>query len=184
LRICPPQPIDIGAEVEVTMDLGSGATVALPAVVRHCEAGFPPSVGLQFVGLTGDLERRLAQFLGHSQRRLMPRVRALVALEYRSHGRPQFVEGLARELSPGDIEMVIYERHSPGDRLELKFRLKRQEFRFQARAVDCEGTGGADGSPLRYVVRVSIDDPGPDVEGRFRKAVRELAIERVGLESR
>ena len=41
IRICPPNPIEVGAEVEVKVELGAGNEIILPAVVRHCRP-YPP----------------------------------------------------------------------------------------------------------------------------------------------
>ena len=192
LRICPPEPLLVGSEVEVGLELDPGTVVTITAVVRHCRPvdpvrssagercdGCPSVAGLQFVGIPGDVERQLSQFLGRHQRRLMPRVQAVVPIEYRSHGRRPFVEAVARELSPGDVVLVVYERHVPGDRMELKFRIRRQEFSFQACAVASGTTGEGEGTPSRYVVKAALDEAGEAMEAQFRKAVRDLAIERV-----
>jgi hypothetical protein len=197
LRICHPRPLEVGAEVDLEVELDPSTIVAIPAIVRHCRpigpdgraataftsgerSGCPSFAGLQFAQVTADVERQLSQFLGRHQRRLMPRVHAVVPIEYRSHGHSRFVEGVARELSPGDIVLVVYERHVPGDRLELKLHLRRQDFSFQGCAITCSTTGEEEGPPLRHVVRASINEAGDAVEAQFRKAVRDLAIERVG----
>ncbi len=198
IRICPPKPIEVGAEVEVKVELGAGNEIVLLAVVRHCRP-YPPDArsaqatahggfdadlnsssvaGLQFVRVPGDAERHLSQFVGRHQRRLMPRVHAVVPLEYRSHGAKRFLEAFANELSPGDLVLMARQAHLPGERLELKLRLSRQHFTFDASAVSCETTVEDDGRTVRHFVKVSLDDAGAAVETKFRKAVRELSIDR------
>jgi c-di-GMP-binding flagellar brake protein YcgR len=199
IRICPPNPIEVGAEVEVKVDLGAGYEVVLPAVVRHCRPyppealsplvsatsslgadreSYPSVAGLQFVRVPSDAERHLSQFVGRHQRRLMPRVQAVVPLEYRSHGDRRFLEAYSNELSPGDLVLMARQAHLPGERLELRLRLSRQEFAFHASAVSCETTVEDEGKTVRHLVKVSFDDADAAVEGQFRKAVRELSLER------
>jgi c-di-GMP-binding flagellar brake protein YcgR len=199
IRICPPNPIEVGAEVEVKVELGAGNELILPAVVRHCRPyppdaranlvvahgrfdadpdGSPSVAGLEFVRVPSDAERHLSQFVGRHQRRLMPRVQAVVPLEYRSHSDRRFLEGFATELSPGDLVLMARQPHLPGERLELKLRLSRQHFAFDASAVSCETTVEDDGKTVRHFVKVSFDDADAAVEAKFRKAVRELSIDR------
>jgi hypothetical protein len=192
LCVCPPLPLAVATEVRVKLTL-DGAMVLLSAVVRHTRpvdgggdpnfsklaGGAAPSVtGLQFVEVRGDTERQLSDFIGRHQRRLMPRVQAVVPLEYRSHGLKQFVEGRTHELSPGDIVFVVRQRHLPGDRVELKARLSRQEYIFNGSVVNSRDSD--DGGVPLHVVKVSLDDAGSVIEGQFRKAVRDLAIDRIG----
>ena len=181
------------------MELSAGKEIILPAVVRHCRPYPPdarpapstgdglingdrkssPSVaGLQFLRVPSDAERHLSQFVGRHQRRLMPRVQAVVPLEYRSHGARRFLEAFANEVSPGDLVLMARRAHFPGERLELKVRLSRQDFTFNAAAVSCETTVEDEGKTVRHFVKVSFDDAEAAVEAKFRKAVRELSIDR------
>jgi c-di-GMP-binding flagellar brake protein YcgR len=199
MRICPPNPLEVGAEVEVKVDLGAGTEIILPAVVRHCRPynsgpqsslsiangrsgaglnGWPSVAGLQFLRVPSDVERHLSQFVGRHQRRLMPRVQAVVPIEYRTYGAKHFLEGFANEVSPGDLVLLARQQHLPGERLEMKVRLARQDFRFDASTVACETVIEDDGKTSRYSVKVSFDEAGPAVEEKFRKAVRELSLER------
>jgi c-di-GMP-binding flagellar brake protein YcgR len=181
------------------VQLSAGNEIILPAVVRHCRPYPPdarstlivahgrfdadrnssPSVaGLQFMRVPSEAERHLSQFVGRHQRRLMPRVQAVVLLEYRSHGDRRFLEAFANELSPGDLVLMARQPHLPGERLELKLGLSRQHFAFDASAVSCETTVEDDGRTVRHFVKVSFDDADAAVEAKFRKAVRELPIDR------
>ena len=188
-RACLPAPLDLGTEVQVALELDAGIVVALSAVVRHCRpalsapVGASPALatggesgasitGFQFGEVHADAERRLSQFVGRHQRRLVPRVQAGVLVEYRSHGRAYFIEALASELSPGDIVLAVRENHMPGDHLDLKFRVGHQTFEFSARAVACYNSDEA-----IHVVRASLGDASDLVEGQFRKVVRDLAME-------
>ncbi len=139
---------------------------------------YPSVAGLQFVRVPSDAERHLSQFVGRHQRRLMPRVQAVVPLEYRSHGASRFLEAFASEVSPGDLVLMARQVHLPGERLELKVRLSRQDFTFNAAAVSCETTVEDEGRTVRHFVKVSFEDAAAAVEAKFRKAVRELSIDR------
>jgi hypothetical protein len=198
LRICPPQPLEVGTEVDVKVQLLGGAEVAARAIVRHCRPyGRGPrevqgasvsqsklsNVGLQFLRLPSDVERHLTQFVGYHQRRLMPRVQAVTPVEYRSHGRRQFLEAFAVEVSPGDAVFLAYEAHEPGDPLEVKLRLGRQEYTFSACTLSCDLTTADEGVARRHMIRASFEDSGDAAEAPFRKAVRELAIEKVSSRS-
>jgi hypothetical protein len=239
--ICPPQPLEVGTEVEVKVELDVVTAVTLPAIVRHCRPvdqggnaglthadpdqvqvahtypalpvaagarvsgpdhvhhgpvhydlahpdparlgpareGCPSLTGLQFLHVSSDVERHLYQFVGRNQRRLMPRVRALLPLQYRSHGRRQFVDAVAHELSPGDVALLADERHTPGDLLELRFRLGGQEFGFEACAVSCDTTSQEEGKSSRHLVKAWIGDSGDAIEAQYRKALRGLALDRL-----
>jgi c-di-GMP-binding flagellar brake protein YcgR len=196
LCICPPKPLEVDSEVDVNLQLGSAvvslrAVVSLHAVVRHsrpfcvaancpqleCDA-CPSVTGLQFLEVPSDVERQLDTFIGRHQRRLMPRVQAVVPVEYRSKDRKYFIETGTRELSPGDMVLMVHQAYLPGDRMELKLRLNRQDFVFQACVITCHSTG--DEREHQYNVKVSIDDVDDALEAQFRKAVRDLAVERVG----
>jgi c-di-GMP-binding flagellar brake protein YcgR len=194
LRICPPQPLDVGTELDVKVELAAHTEVTVRAIVRHCHpygrgahenrASLDRDdnlsmVGLQFLGLPSDVERHLTQFVGYHQRRLMPRVQAVTPIEYRSHGRPQFLEAFAVEVSPGDVVFLAYEAHQPGDCLELKLRIGRQDYKFNACTLSCDLTTGDEGVARRHIIRASLEDGGDAAEAQFRKAVRELAIEKV-----
>ena len=119
----------------------------------------------------GEPGRRLHDFIARQQRRLLPRRRVLV--EYRSQGRRYFIESVTRELSPADVLLVVNQQHVPGDAMELKLRLGRENFEFQARVIACDTTGERDGDPV-HTAKASIIDPGDVVEAALRKAVRAL----------
>ncbi len=208
MRVCLPDALEVGQEVALEPVLLNGAVVEALAVVRHCrpylaqtvEVGSrppgafgtrrpspptPPSpkscnytAGLEFVALTGDAERRLTQFVGHHQRRLMPCVHAVTALEYRSPGR-SFVEAFGTDVSPGDLVFKAYEGHVPGEELELRVRLGRQLHHFRTSVLASELVPEEGGAPRRYRVRVSLDVYRGQDEAQFRQAVKELAIERL-----
>ncbi|HTW08373.1 MAG TPA: PilZ domain-containing protein [Acidimicrobiales bacterium] len=190
--ICPSQAIEVGREVDVVLTLGAGNEAAVRAVVRHCRPYAPPGrrtgggpsgaqvsmVGLQFLDVPSDVERHLTQFVGYHQRRLMPRVNAVVPLEYRSHGRNRYVEAFSVEVSPGDVAFLAHELHQPGDAMDLKLRLNRQDYILRGCTLSCT-LSDEDGPAPRHVIRASLQDSGEAVEAAFRKAVRELAIERI-----
>ena len=183
LGTCLPEPIEVGTEVQVRLSLDGGIVVTVPAVARYCRPAAAPAggaaclAGFQFGTVQADVERRLSQFVGRHQRRLMPRVQAGLLVEYRSHGRPYFIEALASELSPGDVVLALRESHVPGDHLDLKFWVGRQTFEFSARAVACYNSDDS-GATVAHVVRASFGDASDVIETHFRKAVRDLAIER------
>jgi len=192
MRICPPKAVQMGAELDLRVELGAQKEVALRGVVRHCKpftgprgtgrlvlpGDQPMSVGLQFVDLRGDLERQLSYFVGHHQRRLMPKVAAVLPADYRSHGHRQFLEVFTKELSPGDVVLNSPEPHLPGDYIELRLRARREAFSFNGRALSCDLAPGRHGSPPRYLVRVFLEDSGDAAGAGFRKVVRELAVEK------
>ncbi|HET9059338.1 MAG TPA: PilZ domain-containing protein [Acidimicrobiales bacterium] len=177
LRAAVPRPLPVGAEVKAEVALGGGRRATVPARVRHCRLGAPAVVGLQFERLAPDIERQLTQFVGTHQRRLMPRVRAVVPIEYRSHGR-NFLEAFATEVSPGDVVFSAHDSHRPGELVDVKIYLSHIEHSFGAHVLSNEEQGEEDG-PRKHVVRLSLGEAAPDVEARFRKAIRELAIERM-----
>ncbi|MGH9107150.1 MAG: PilZ domain-containing protein [Acidimicrobiales bacterium] len=204
LRICLPRPLQVGAEVEAKLVLEHDNEVCLHAVVRHCHpyqdhegsggrSGTAPTsgpgpqmsiVGLQFLGASGEVERHLSNFVGYHQRRLMPRVRAVVPVEYRSHGRSSFLDAFAVEISPGDALVLAPERHLPGDAMELGVRLGRQGYKFNCCVLSCASYPEEEGQGSRRVTRVSFQVGEETAEAQFRRAVRELAIEKVGSRRR
>ena len=139
--------------------------------------------GLQFVRVPSDAERHLSQFVGRHQRRLMPRVQAVVPLEYRSHGDRRFLEAFANEVSPGDLVLMARQAHLPGERLELKVRLSRQDFTFNAAAVSCETTVEDEGKTVRHFVKLSFDDPRGSGRGQVPQS-GPRAVDRPFLEAR
>jgi c-di-GMP-binding flagellar brake protein YcgR len=177
LRAAVPRPLSVGTEVEADLLLSGGRRACMPARVRHCRLGQPALVGLQFGRLAPDVERQLSLFVGAHQRRLMPRVRAVVPVEYRSHGRA-FLEAFASEVSPGDIVFSAHDSHRPGEHVDVKVFLSHLEHSFRAYVLSCD-TPEEQAVPKRYVVRLSLAETSSDAEARFRKAVRELAIERM-----
>ena len=199
LRICPPEPLEVGTELDVQVQLVNGNEVTVRAVVRHCRPYGKPGpptardgkaesshlsiVGVEFLHPAGDVERRLSQFIGYHQRRLMPRVRAVTPLEYRSHGHRQFLEAFSTELSPGDAMFLSPEAHAPGDSMELKLRLRKKDYRFDACTLSCDLSPDEEGAPRRYVVRVFFADGGDAAEAQFRQAVRDLAVEKMASRS-
>jgi c-di-GMP-binding flagellar brake protein YcgR len=201
MRVCPPELLEVGAQVDLTVELSPGQVLVIPAVVRHSQPyagagggsaarpdrdcdGCPSQVGLQFLPLPAPAERHLAQFVAYHQRRLMPRVKTLLTVQYRCERRRQFVEALVNEVSPGDIVLVAHEEHLPGDRLELRLRLGSRDYNFEAHAVSCQTVEvGRDNSP-RHLVKASLDDGGDVAETRYRIAVRDLALEQLGSSAR
>jgi c-di-GMP-binding flagellar brake protein YcgR len=194
MRICPPAPLEIGTEVDLAVELEPGQVLAITAVVRHCQPyagtgdapgarpqsdqdGCPSHVGLQFLNLSARAERQLAQFVAHHQRRLMPRVKTLLTVQYRCESHRQFVEALGNEVSPGDIVFVAHEGHLPGDRLELRLRLGPRNYNFEAHAVSCKTAVVGNDNRVRHVVAASLDECGDGAEAHFRTAVRDLALE-------
>ena len=195
MRVCPPELLAVGTEVELSVDLGPGRGVAIPAVVRHSHPypeaggalgacpkgggdGCPSQVGLQFLQLPAPAERLLAQFVARHQRRLMPRVKTLLTVEYRCQRRRQLVEALVNEVSPGDVVLVAFEDHLPGDRLELRLRLGHRDYNFEGHAVSSKTEVVGD-DRARHLVKVSLDEGVDDAEARFRIAVRDLALEQL-----
>jgi hypothetical protein len=188
LSTCAPMPLEIGTEVRVKLDL-DGDLVLLAGEIRHCrpmdqDLPVPPSdaqqnrvkcpsiMGLRFLGVAGDAERRLNDFVGRHQRRLMPRVQARALIEYRSQGRKYFIETQTKEVSPGDVVLLVNQRHVPGDAMELRMRLGRDDFELLGRAVACTTTGEGEGAPV-HKVKAALGDLSGLVETRLRKAVRD-----------
>ena len=179
LRVCTPGTLEVGSQVRLYVELGAGGSAELEAIVRHCRAvGEHSIVGLQFQDLEPRAEQRLTHFVGDHQRRLLPRVAAPVPVDYGPFGSRHFREGVASELSPGDVTFVAREAHPPGERLELQLRVRRHEYRFAATVVSSEPAHDGDGDRSK-LVRASLDDVSPEVQAKFRQAVRELAIDRV-----
>jgi hypothetical protein len=206
MRLFVPCTLEVGQPVEVAPVLLRGEQVGIGSVVRHCQPYLavpapgiaasprptPPRpvgtqasqarpgaiVGLQFVSVSGETERLLTQFVGYHQRRLMPRVHAVTSLEYKSHGRA-FVEAFGTDLSPGDLLYKAYEAHVPGERVDLRIRVGRKTFDFAAFVLSSEPGQEEEGVPRRHLVRVALQESSEAGEAQFRKAVRELAIERV-----
>lgn len=197
MRVCPPAKLVVGTEVEVRVELHGGHTVTLPAVVRHsrlyltpgaslkagateeggCD-GCPSIVGLQFLQVPGDAERRLADFVSRHQRRLMPRVEARLPLEYCPEQRAYYLETFANEVSPGDLVFETRKPHMPGERMKVRIRLGRRDFEFGSCVVACHSSPRDEGG-LSHFVKASLEEGGEAAESQFRKAVRELAIEKV-----
>ncbi len=206
MRLFAPGTLEVGQPAEVVPALLRGEQVGIGCVVRHCHpyvatpapgagavprpaSSRPPAgqasasrpgavVGLQFVGVSAEVERMLTQFVGYHQRRLMPRVHAVTSLEYKSHGRP-FVEAFGTDLSPGDLVYKAYEAHVPGERVDLRIRVGRKTFDFAAFVLSSELSPEDEGAPRRHLVRAALQESSDAAEAQFRKAVRELAIERV-----
>jgi c-di-GMP-binding flagellar brake protein YcgR len=179
LRVCAPGLLEVGSQVRLHLDLGAGESADLEAVVRHCRGlGEHAIVGLQFQDLEPRAEQRLTHFVGDHQRRLLPRVAAPVPVDYGPYGSHPFREGVATELSPGDVTFVAREAHPPGERLGLQLRVSRHEYRFAATVVSSEPLHDGDDDRSR-LVRASLDELNREVQAQFRQAVRELAIDRV-----
>lgn len=199
LRICPPVALVVGTELEVKLELHEGYVLDLPAVVRHSHPYLPvrgrlkpgqpvpgtteesPSVvGLQFLRVPSEAERRLSEFVGRHQRRLMPRVNARISMEYCPAGRTYYLEALASEVSPGDVVFEGRKAHLPGERMNVRMRLGRQEFEHSACVVACHTTEKEDGS-LMHQVKAALDESTDAGEALFRRAVRELALEKMAF---
>jgi len=197
LRVCPPANLVVGTEVEVKVELHGGHAVTLPAVVRHSRLYLPPGtkrkpgateeegcdgcpsiVGLQFLQVPGDAERRLSEFVSRHQRRLMPRVEARLPMEYCPEQRAYYLESFAREASPGDLVFETRKPHLPGERMKVRIRLGRRDFEFGSCVVASTSSEREEGR-ISHFVKASLDEGADVVESQFRKAVRELAIEMV-----
>jgi c-di-GMP-binding flagellar brake protein YcgR len=182
LRVCVPGSLEVGTQVKVNVDLGSHESVVVRAAVRHCRPLEEHAIaGLQFLDLRPDVERRLSNFVGHHQRRLLPRVHAVVPVEYCPQNGRRFREGVASELSPGDVIFVAREAHLPGERMALQLRVSGKLYTFGASVVSSEDTVDDDEMSQRHLVRASLDDMSEMDQAQFRKAVRELALDRVSF---
>lgn len=197
LRACVPASLEVGTDLTVRLTLSSDYAVTLAAEVRHCRPYLPaqgrlrpgqpvpgttavsPSVmGAQFLDVHADVERRLSEFVSRHQRRLMPRVLARISMEYCPEGRGYYLEALGSEVSPGDIVFEARRAHVPGERLTVRARLGRREFESKACVLNCTSTTKEDGSAM-HQVRAALDEVEEVHESQFRKAVRELAIEKL-----
>lgn len=195
LRFCLPAAVEVGTELTVTVGLQAGRTVALAAVVRHSRPYFarkgrvkpgepvpgttdasPSVVGVQFLNVAYEAERRLNDFLSRHQRRLVPRLSARIWVEYCPEGRVYYLEALGSELSPGDLVFQTRKPYLPGARMKVKVHLGRKEFEMDATLIDCRTTVKDDGT-FQHEVKASFDDCGPAQEPQFRKAVRDLVME-------
>lgn len=194
VRVCSPEPLQIGTEVDVSVELGGGQVVEAPAVVRHSRSfgvaggaprlaqqgerdGCPSQVGLQFLHLAPRAERQLAQFVARHQRRLMPRVKTFLTAQYSCDLRPLFVDAPVTEVSPGEIVLVAREAHLPGEPLGLRLRVGGRAYNFGARVVSCKTEAVGDGERTRHLVVASLAEGDDIAEERFRIAVRDLALE-------
>jgi c-di-GMP-binding flagellar brake protein YcgR len=194
VRVCSPEPFQVGAEVDLSIDLGGDQVVVSAGVVRHSEAFAgtgsaqapprpgghdvcPSQVGFQFTHLTSRAERQLAQFVARHQRRLMPRVKTFLTAQYSCERRPLFVDAPVTEVSPGEIVLVAREAHLPGEPLGLRLRVGGRAYSFGARVVSYKSELMDDGERIRHLVVASLPEGEDIAEERFRIAVRDLALE-------
>ena len=205
-RICLPQVLAVGTPVELQIELLRGQVAQLGAEARHCcpiaplpaggssprgrradgarqpgpgHAQAPMSiVGFAFIGVPPEAERRLSDFLARHQRRLMPRVTRRLPMEYRPEERSFYYEAFATEISPGDMIFGARKPHLPGERVGVRVRLGRSDFEFAGRVVAYRASADDEGA-VAHIVRVSFAETGDVLEAKFRKAVRDLAIDSV-----
>lgn len=202
MRVCPPANLAVGSQVEVKVELHNGHVLNLVAEVRHshlfqplgaaaakaprlgparvdsCDA-CPTIVGLQFLSVPAESERRLGEFVSRHQRRLMPRTRARLPMEYCPEQRAYYLETFASEISPGDLVFETRKAHVPGERMKVRARLGRRDYEFGSYVVASHSFARDEGG-TGHCVRVSLDEGSDAQESLFRKAVRDLAIERMG----
>lgn len=175
-----PLPVEVGDEALLDLDLGEGERLRLIAAARHCfrfdEATWV--AGFEFTSVPPSGRRQISHFLALQERRLIPRVRALTLVEYRSDGQEGFYGALASELSPGDVTVALYEARPPGNGVELRVRLHRQDFVFTGRVVACNPVVEAGQMTVRYNLRVCLDAAPGAVEDQWRKALRQLALQK------
>jgi len=178
LRVPVPCSLDVGSEVRLEVELGASVTIVVDGAVRHCHsAGGQAVLGVQFARLDPRTEQRLSHFVGSHQRRLLPRVKAAVPVDYGPEGARRRREAVASELSPGDVSFVAREVYSLGERLGLQLRVRRQEFSFGATVLRSELVPDSENDRCRLVCAL-LDEVSGEAEAQFRRAVRELALER------
>ena len=194
VRVCSPEPLQVGSEVDLSIELGEGQAVDVTSVVRHSRSypaaggdpglarlggrdGCPSQVGLQFLHLAPRVERQLAQFVARHQRRLMPRVKTFLTAQYSCERRPLYVDAPVTEVSPGEIVLVAREAHLPGEPLGLRLRVGGRAYNLGARVVSCKTEAVGDGERTRHLVVASLAESEDSAEERFRIAVRDLALE-------
>ncbi len=176
-----PAPVDVGSQVVVELGIGDDGPLKAETTVRHCRKVKEELwvAGFEFLNLPAGADRRLSQFLALQERRLMPRVSSVTLVEYRSHGRPVFREGLANELTPGSLVLGLHEEHLPGDLVEVNVRLRRQSFAFSGRVVASSPVLDDNQVVVRHKVTVCLDQQVRATEDEFRRAVRDLALEKL-----
>ncbi|MGC8627411.1 MAG: flagellar brake protein [Acidimicrobiales bacterium] len=184
LRVPVPCSLEVGSEVRLQVELGANGTVVVDGSVRHCHSTCGQAVlGVQFVGLDPRTEQRLSYLVGSHQRRLLPRVKAAVPVDYGPEGGKRRGEALASELSPGDVSFVARDAYALGERLGLQLRVSRQEFSFGATVLRSELVPDSEDDRCRLVCAL-LDEVSGEVQAQFRRAVRELALERTGANPR
>lgn len=181
VRLYLPAPLDVGHEAVLALEIGESTPLRAVGTARHCKKLTDELwvAGFEFASLPPGGGRQLSHFLALQERRLMPRVSSLALVEYRSHGRNGFREGLANELSPGALVLGLYEAHVPGDAIEVSLRLRRRSFTFPGRVVASAAVVDDSQTPVRHKVTVCLDPQDRAAEDEFRKAVRDLALEKL-----